>query len=123
LTSLATLGILNDRPATAWSRAPARAHRKRRTSTATRTTTKAPENLLDAVHSSQETALELAQKWTNSIGEIVPGIWNESIREGIPAAREFSDATFGFAHEVLDAQHAFAKRIVDGLRGELEKLS
>lgn len=94
---------------------------------ATRTTTPTPsktadESLLGAIHDNQEAVVDLAQKWVDGIGEIVPDLWNKRIAEGGPAIHDVTDAAFDLTRKVLDAQIEFARRVVDSVMDETRKL-
>jgi len=83
----------------------------------------ADDSLLDAIHGSQEAAVEMTRRWVDSIGEIAPDLWNKRLVEGAPALHDLTDAAFGLTHRLLDAQHEFTKRIVESVREEVEKLN
>ncbi len=80
-------------------------------------------NLLDAIHESQGSIVDLAQKWANDVGAIVPELWDNPIIGESPAPKEISDSTFDFVHKVLDAQRDFTKKIFSSIGSEYKKLS
>ena len=81
------------------------------------------ENILDGIHANQEAIVDLTKKWVDSIGDIVPNLWNKQIVEGAPAIHEVTDAAFDLTRKVLDAQYEFTKRLVDSFGDEVKKLN
>jgi hypothetical protein len=95
---------------------------------ATQTALRSPRNTTDesvlaAIHDSQEAVVDLAQKWTDSLGETVPELWHRPIAAGGPAIRDVTDAAFDLTRKLLDAQLEFARRIVGSLVEETKKLA
>jgi hypothetical protein len=94
------------------------------TKTATKTGKPASdENILDGIHASQEAAVDMTKKFVDSIGDIVPSLWNKQIVEGAPAIHDVTDAAFSLTHRLLDAQIEFTKRLVDSVVDEVKKLN
>jgi hypothetical protein len=83
---------------------------------------KPDDDILDAIHNSQEAAVAMTRRWVDSIGEIAPDLWNKRIAEGVPAVHDLTDAAFELTNRVLDAQHEFTRRIVDSVVDEVKKL-
>jgi hypothetical protein len=52
------------------------------------------QDLLDAIHSAQGTAIDMAENWTESLGEILPKLWAKPVAEGIPAPQQLSETAF-----------------------------
>jgi hypothetical protein len=84
---------------------------------------RADENILETIHANQEAAVDMTQKWVDSIGDIVPSLWNGHLSEGAPAIHEITDAAFEFTRKVLDAQIEFTKRLIDSFVDEVKKLN
>jgi hypothetical protein len=94
------------------------------TKTAKKTRKKASdENILDSIHASQEAAVDMTKQFVDSIGDIVPSLWNKQIVEGAPAIHEVTDAAFDLTRKVLDAQLEFTRRLVDSVVDEVRKLN
>jgi hypothetical protein len=80
------------------------------------------ESILDTIHATQAASVDVAKQWVDSVGEIIPDLWEKPIASGVPAIHQIADAAFDLTRNILDAQRDFAKRIVDSVVGEARKL-
>ena len=79
-------------------------------------------NILDAIHANQAAAVDVAKQWVDSVGDIIPDLWERPIASGAPAIHQITDAAFDLTRRILDAQRDFAKRIVESVVDEARKL-
>ena len=79
-------------------------------------------NILDAIHANQAAAVDVAKQWVDSVGDIIPDLWERPIASGAPAIHQVTDAAFDLTRRILDAQRDFAKRIVESVVDEARKL-
>jgi len=80
---------------------------------AERTQQAKPDDLIEAIHASQEAAVDMAREITERIGNVAPGLWKGTIAEGFPSAQEIAEMAFELTHKVLEAQHEFVRKLLD----------
>ncbi len=70
------------------------------------------DNLLDALRAGQEKVVDIAHELADTVGEVLPDVWNEPLADGVPAVGRITDSAFKLVHGILDAQHEMTVKVV-----------
>lgn len=81
------------------------------------------DQILDAMKRSQEAALKVVSAWSESVAKLTPKLPEMPkmpkipMIDALPTTGEVSEKFFGFAKDLLNAQHDFVQRLMDALPG------
>jgi 3-methyladenine DNA glycosylase AlkC len=88
---------------------------------ATSEETRVQDQVLDAIKRSQEATLKVVTAWSENVAKLTPNLPEMPklpLADALPKPEEISDKFFEFAVQLMDAQQAFVKKLIDVLPGQ-----
>ena len=80
------------------------------------------EQTLKVVRQSQQAVVDAVRTWAEAVETAIPELPALPYSDQLPTAREVVDTSFGFAEQILAAQHEFAQNILSAAAPVLEKV-
>ena len=69
-------------------------------------------NILDDVHTAQETAVDVARSCVDSVAQLVPKFWDRPVADGAPSPNEVTNTAFDITRKVINAQLDISQKVV-----------
>jgi hypothetical protein len=88
---------------------------------ATDPTKQVQDQVLDAIKRSQEAVIQAVSTWSETVGQLVPGLPDMPkmpLSDSLPKPSELSDQFFDFAQQMLNSQKDFVDKLVAALPGQ-----
>jgi hypothetical protein len=72
-------------------------------------------DILDDVHTGQETAVDVARSCVDSVAQLIPRFWDRPIADGAPSPNEVTNTAFDITRKVINAQHDISQKVAKSL--------
>jgi hypothetical protein len=90
-------------------------------STLTEAAKASQDQILATVRQSQQAVVDAVAAWAKAVEDVVPAVQSIPDAYDLPKPEAVVDNAFGFASQLLDAQHDFARRVLAAAAPVTEK--